>query len=189
MDILSQLWLPILVSAAAVWMASALAWMALPHHKKDWKGLPDEAAFFRAFDGLNIPQGNYGFPHCGDKSRMKDPEVKRRMEAGQMGILSVFGKMNMGKNMVITFVVYLAISVFVAYIGAAAVKRGAGFSEAFRVLGTAGVLAYAFGHIPNGVWFGHYPRAILMCVLDGVVYGLITGAVFAAMWPAAVGMG
>jgi len=185
MEILAQLWLPILVSAAAVWVASAAAWMALPHHKKDWKPMPDEAAFFRAFDSLNIPQGNYGFPYCGDKSRMKDPEVKRRMEAGQMGLLTVFGKMSMGRNMVITLLVYLAISLFVAYIGAAAVKPGASFTEAFQVLGTAGVLAYAFGHIPGAVWFGQYPRAILMCVLDGVVYGLITGAVFAGMWPGA----
>jgi hypothetical protein len=183
MELLSQLWLPIIVSAVAVWVASAVAWMALPHHKKDWRPMPDEAAFFRAFDSLKFPPGNYGFPDCKDKAKRNDPEVKRRWEAGEMGLLSIWGKMSMGRNMVVTFIVYLAISFFVAYIGAAAVKPGATFSQAFQVLGAAGVLAYAFSHIPGSVWFNHYPRAILMCVLDGIVYGLITGAVFAAMWP------
>jgi len=183
MEFLTQLWLPIVVSAAAVWVASAVVWMALPHHKKDWKAMPDEAAFYRAFDTLKIPPGNYGFPECKNKAQRSDPEVKRRWEAGEMGLLSVWGKVNMGRNMVVTFIVYLAISLFVGYIGKHGVKPNASFSEAFQVLGTAGVLAYAFGHIPQGVWFAQYPRAILMCVLDGIAYGLITGAIFAAMWP------
>jgi hypothetical protein len=37
--------------------------------------------------------------------------------------------------------------------------------------------------MPNNIWFGTPKRAILMDVLDGVVYGLITGAVFGALWP------
>jgi len=183
MELLAHLWLPILVSAAAVWVASALAWMALPHHKKDWKALPDEGAFYRSLEALGIPPGNYGFPDCKDAAKRKDPEVKKRWEAGQVGLLSVWGKVSMGKNMVLTFLVYLVIAFFVAYIGQAAVKPGATFGQAFRVLGSVGVVAFSFGHIPNALWFGHYPRAILMCVLDGIVYGLIMGAIFAAMWP------
>lgn len=35
MDLLS-LWLPILLSAAVVWIVSAIVWMALPHHKQDF---------------------------------------------------------------------------------------------------------------------------------------------------------
>ena len=37
-----SLWLPVLVAAAAVWIASAIVWMALPHHKKDFSKLPSE---------------------------------------------------------------------------------------------------------------------------------------------------
>jgi hypothetical protein len=187
MELLSQLWLPILVSAAAVWVASAIVWMALPHHKKDWSPMPDEAAFYQAFDSLKFPPGNYGFPDMKDKARCKDPEVKRRWEAGEMGLLSIWGKVSMGRNMVVTFVVYLVISLFVGYIAqlALANKPGAGFKDVFQVAGAAGVLGYAFGHIPGSVWFAAYPRAIAMCVIDGIAYGLITGLVFAAMWPGA----
>ena len=37
-----DLWLPILVSAVIVWIASALIWMALPWHKNDFAKTSDE---------------------------------------------------------------------------------------------------------------------------------------------------
>jgi len=45
MELLIPLWLPILLSAAAVWVISAIACMALPHHKQDFIGLPDADGF------------------------------------------------------------------------------------------------------------------------------------------------
>jgi hypothetical protein len=39
-----SLWLPIVVSGVALFFASWAAWMLLPHHKPEWKGLPDENA-------------------------------------------------------------------------------------------------------------------------------------------------
>lgn len=183
MDLLAQLWLPILLSAAAVWIASAIIWMALPHHTGDFKGLPDEAAFTDALRRLGIRPGNYGFPHCGSRAQSKDPEFEKRWKEGPVGHISVWGQMNMGRNMVLTFLVYLVVSFFIAYLTAEALARGAPFAKVFQIAGTAGVLAYCFAFIPNGIWFGHYPRAIAMNVIDGVVYGLITGAIFAWLWP------
>ena len=45
---IGALWLPILLSAIAVWVASAIIWMAMPHHKSDFRKLPDEDAALRA---------------------------------------------------------------------------------------------------------------------------------------------
>ena len=45
MEHLIPLWLPILVTAAVVWVISAIVWMALPHHKQDFIRLPDEDGF------------------------------------------------------------------------------------------------------------------------------------------------
>ena len=39
---IGALWLPILLSSIAVWMASALFWMVSPHHKSDYVRFPDE---------------------------------------------------------------------------------------------------------------------------------------------------
>jgi hypothetical protein len=39
-----SLWLPILLSAIAVWVASAINWMVMPHHESDYRKFPDEDA-------------------------------------------------------------------------------------------------------------------------------------------------
>lgn len=181
---LAQLWLPILVSAAAVWIASAIVWMALPHHSKDFIGLPDEDAFMDFLRRAGINKGNFGFPYCADKAQYKDPAFQKKWEEGPCGFLTVLGKFSMGRNMILTFVVFLVVSLFIAYLGAVALPRGAGFREVFRFLGAAGILAYAFAFLPNGIWFGQAPRAILNYILDGIGYGVVTGLVFAWLWPA-----
>jgi hypothetical protein len=185
MDMLIHLWLPIVASAAAVWMASAIAWTALPHHKGDHKRLPDEAGFTAALRPLKLAPGNYLFPYCEHNAQRKDPEFVKRFTEGPTGIISLWGpmNMNMGRNMGLSFLVYLVVSVLIGYLGAATLKPGADHAHVFQVLGTAGVLGYSFAFLPGGIWFGQYPRAMVMGVLDGIAYGLITGGVFALLWP------
>jgi hypothetical protein len=55
--------------------------------------------------------------------------------------------------------------------------------KVFQFVGTAGILTYGTANILNGIWFG---RKMVADIIDGVAYGLITGAIFAALWPAAV---
>mgnify|MGYP003598097010 CR=1 FL=1 len=54
MEFLTHLWLPIVASAAAVWIASCLAWMVVGHHKKDWKAIPSEADFIQTVKRMGI---------------------------------------------------------------------------------------------------------------------------------------
>lgn len=183
MDMLLSLWLPIALSAVAVWIASAIAWTVLPHHSGDMKGLPDENAFIAALRQLGIPPGRYGFPHCGSHKAGKDPEFQKKWKEGPAGELTVWRQVNMGRNLLLTFLVHLLISFFVGYIASASLARGASFGEVFQIAATAGVLGHAFGHLPNGIWFQHGRNAMIACLADGVAYGLITGAVFALLWP------
>ncbi|MBL8746499.1 MAG: hypothetical protein JNK58_09110 [Phycisphaerae bacterium] len=187
MEFITALWMPIVLSAVAVWIASALGWMVVGHHKKDWIGLPNEDAFTSAVRALNLPPGNYGFPHAEDCHKaMKDPEFQNKWKNGPVGLVQIWKPDgSMAKPMLLTFIVYLVTGVLIAYLGWNAFRgESPSFAAAFRVLGTAGILAYTISHIPSGIWFQSYPRAILMCIIDGVIYGLITGAIFAAMWPA-----
>ncbi len=39
---LTSLWLPILLSAIIVWIASAAVWTVMPHRKNEWKGVSNE---------------------------------------------------------------------------------------------------------------------------------------------------
>ena len=59
------------------------------------------------------------------------------------------------------------------------------FREAFRVTGTAGIMAYVLGMFPHAIWFGRSGRNVLMDLIDGVVYGAITGLIFGLLWPTA----
>lgn len=184
MDFLTNLWLPIVVSAAAVWVASALAWMLIGHHQKDWIGLPDEAGTISKLAG--IPPGNYGFPHAADRKQCKDPEFQKKWEQGPAGMLSIWPKISMGRNMVLTLITYLVVSTLIGYVAWLVQGSFGGDKLAmFRILGAIGVLSYAFAFIPNNIWFAAYPRAIVMNIIDGVVYGLITGGVFTLLWPKA----
>ena len=183
---LLDLWLPIVASAVAVFFTSFISWMVLPFHHKEWGGVPDESGFLQTLRRMEIPPGLYCFPHCPDPSQMKDPEVRKRLNEPPVGLLHLWShRRSMPMCLLGSFLVNLVVSVFVAYLAAAALAPGAGFAGVFQVAGAAGVLAYAFATIPNNIWFGKPVKSIMLDTADGVAYGLVTGLVFALLWPAA----
>jgi hypothetical protein len=189
MEQLIDLWLPILLSGVAVWFASALFWMVLPHHHKDMGPLPDEDAFIASLKSLGVTPGSYSFPHCADNAARKDPELMRKWKEGPAGFMTIMGKMSMGRNMVLSVLVYLLVSVFVAYLASEAREPGAGFGDVFQVAASAAIMAYLFGWMGGAIWFGMSKNAWIANVIDSVAYGLITGAIFALMWPGAPAVG
>ena len=50
---LTALWLPILLSALAVYIASSLIWTVIQYHGSDWRKLPDEDAARSTLKGVN----------------------------------------------------------------------------------------------------------------------------------------
>jgi hypothetical protein len=184
MDLLIPLWLPILLSAAIVWVISAVVWMALPHHKRDFIALPDEDGLMEYLRKNGIQPGNYVFPDFRDPKVMKSEKTQKALNEGPVGHLSVWQTpLTMGGKMVATFIVYLVVSTLIAYLTRVALPGPAPFTKVLQVAGTAGILAYCFSFIPNAVWFGSYKRTIVANFVDGIVYGLITGAIFAWRWP------
>ena len=184
MELLLPLWLPILLSAAAVWIVSIIFGMALPHHKRDFIGLPDEDGFMDYIRGSGIKPGNYLFPDFRDPKSMKSEKVQKALKEGPVGHLSVWQTpVTMGGKMVATFIVYLVVSTLIAYLTRVALPGPAEFAKVFQIAATAGILAYSFSFIPNALWFGAYRRTIIASFIDGIVYGLITGAIFAWRWP------
>ena len=82
---LISLWLPILLSGVALHVASAVAWMVLPHHKAEWTGLRDEAGFAGRLQELNLAPGQYLFPHASTSAEMKSEEFQERMREAPGG--------------------------------------------------------------------------------------------------------
>jgi hypothetical protein len=189
MELLLPLWLPILLSAAAVWIVSIVASMALPHHKGDFIGLPasQEDGLMEYLRGSGIKPGNYLFPDFRDPRAMKSTQVQKALNEGPVGHLSVWKTpLTMGDKLAATFIVHFVVSTLIAYLTRIALPgppAAAPFAKVFQVAATAGILAYCFSFLPSAIWWGSYKRTIVANVIDGIVYGAITGAIFAWRWP------
>jgi hypothetical protein len=178
---LSSLWLPIILSGIALFFASFAAWMLLPHHKPEWTGLPNEDAVLNSLRTTDVKPGQYMFPYVCKPEELKTEEFKRRREAGPTGTLTVWKKPpNMGVNMLCTVLFFTIANFVIAYLAAMVLPPGTDFMKVLRFVGTAGILTYGTANILNGIWFG---RKMLADIIDGVAYGIITGLIFAALWP------
>lgn len=185
MDFLLQLWLPIAVSAAAVFVMSSIIWMASPLHKHDYKDPGDkEETILSMVRGGGFEPGVYFVPWCKGK---KDPAAAEKMKAGPWVLMIVMSQPSFGKSLGMWFFNSLLISLFAGYIGSVTLSHGLGFSEVFQVLGTAALLGYAGYAIPMSTWHGLPWRQLPGRLVDGVIYAAITGAVFAWLWPKAAG--
>lgn len=183
---LGALWLPVLLSAALVFVASSVVWMALPHHRDDFAGVPDEDAVREALSGPDVTPGQYRVPHAPDREAWEGDEMQRKLEEGPVAFLTVVpdGRPSMAKQFVQWFVYAAAVSAVAGYVAAATLPAGAGYLEVFRVTGTVAWVAYGWAYLGDSVWFGRPWGFSAKMVLDALLYGLLTAGVFGWLWPA-----
>src|SRR5215471_15278138 len=115
---ITALWLPILLSAVIVFVASSIIHMVLPLHKSDYRKLPDEDKVLEALRATGLTPGPvYHFPHCTHKD-MKSPDTVERFKRGPVGWITIMpsGAPAMGKFLGQWFVYCVLIGVFVAYL-------------------------------------------------------------------------
>lgn len=183
---LLDLWLPIVCATAVVWIFSFIFWAASPWHKPDVNPLPDQDGFDGAVAGFDLKPGFYMTPCTHDSKEWKEQAFIDRYNRGPWMTLNVFpGKPSMGKNMVLTVLTFLCVSVLVAYLATLGVRAGAEYMHVFRFVAVAAGLGYIFGGIPNDIWFAKPRRWFVTGVIDAVVYALVTAGFFAWMWPEA----
>ena len=117
-----SLWLPILLSAVAVFILSSLIHMVLKYHNTDYKGLPDENKVMDDLRRAGIPAGDYMFPHSTDNKVRNSTEFQDKMKKGPSGVMTIFpaGSNFMGSSLALWFVYCLIVGVFAAYIAARA---------------------------------------------------------------------
>ncbi|MEQ8205237.1 MAG: hypothetical protein RIA65_03605 [Woeseia sp.] len=177
MGILS-LWMPIIASAVIVWFASAIVWMVMPWHKKDWSAVPNEAGARDALKGL--ASGMYMLPYCMDPKQLEDPEVRKKYEDGPIAWITVApnGVPKMGGKLVLSFVSYLLVGVVCAYVLTRTGTVLEDYLQVFRIAGTIAFISYSFAYVQENIWFQRPWSVTARSFLDALIYALLTGGVF-----------
>jgi len=183
---LISLWLPILLAAVVVFLASSVIHMVLPYHRKDLKKLPAEDEVMNALRKFDIPPGDYVMPCAGSPKDMGNPGFVDKMKKGPVAVMTVMpsGPPTMGRNLALWFLYCLAVSIFSAYITGRALTPGAEYLSVFRFAGATAFIGYAVALWQNSIWYRRAWSTTLKSTFDGLVYALLTAGFFGWLWPA-----
>ncbi len=182
---LDMLWLPILVSSAVVFVVSSAIHMALPWHKNDYRKVPKETEVLDALRPLAIPPGDYMAPHASSMQEMRSPEFAEKMKRGPILVLTAMpnGSTSMVKSLVLWFFYMAVVGVFAAYIAGRALGAGAEYRQVFRFTGTTAFIGYSVALWQMSIWYHRSWVTTIKATVDGLVYALLTAAVFGWLWP------
>jgi len=179
------LWLPILVSAVIVFVASSIVHMVLPVHRSDYRKLPKEDEIMAALRVFDIPPGDYLVPCGSGPASMKDPAFLERMKKGPVALMTFrrTGPPSMGPSLALWFVYCVVVGIFAAYIAGRALPSGANYLQVFRFAGCVAFIGYALALWQNTIWFNRAWTTTLKSTIDGLIYGLLTAGTFGWLWP------
>ena len=182
---LTSLWLPILLSAVFVFIASSLIHMVFKWHNSDYLKLPNEDEVRDAVRKDSPAPGQYVLPYCADMKAMGSEEMRKKYADGPVGILTLRanGAPKMGSSLLSWFIFLVVVALFAGYIGHVALPAKTHYLTVFRVVGSAAFMAYGLGSLPAAIWMGHPWRAVLKDLADAVIYALLTAGTFGWLWP------
>jgi hypothetical protein len=181
---IASLWLPILLSAVAVFVVSSIIHMFLGYHSADYRKLPAEDEFMAAVRKLDIPPGDYMVPCPTSHAAFKEPAFQEKFKAGPRAVMTVFGPYTgMGAQLGLWFLYALLIGVTAAYISGRALGPGAHYLKVFRFAGATAFYGYALAHLQASIWYKRSWGTTFRNVLDGLIYGLVTAGFFGWLWP------
>lgn len=182
---LMSLWLPIVVSAVIVFVASWIIHMVLTYHRSDFRKLPSEDEVMAALRRFDIPPGDYLMPCAGRPKEMNEPAFVEKMTKGPVAVITIMrsGRPSMAPQLAQWFVYCLVVSVFAAYVAGRALAPGADYLAVFRFAGTTAFVGYSLALWQNTIWSKRHWVVTLKATVDGLVYGLLTGGTFGWLWP------
>jgi len=184
---LHSLWMPVLLSAVFVFIASSIVHMVFQFwHRKDIRAVPDQDKVQDALRPFNIPPGDYMLPHAGSMAAAKTPEFTEKLKKGPVMIFTVLpnGDTGMGKPLALWFLFSVVVSIFAGYIAGRALPAGADYLDVFRFAGATAFVGYSLAYWPMWIWFRRSFTTTLKDTIDGLIYGLITAGTFGWLWPA-----
>ena len=181
-----SLWLPILLSAVAVFIISSLIHMFLGYHKKDFEKLPSEDQVMDDLRKSSIPPGDYMMPYCTDNKERQSQEFKDKMNKGPIALMTVLpaGQMGMASSMIWWFIYCVIVGIIAAYISGHALAPGANYLSVFRFAGCTAFVGYSLALMQNSIWYKRKWSTTIKFMFDGLIYALLTAGFFGWLWPA-----
>jgi hypothetical protein len=181
----ASLCLPILVAAVGVFVASSLIHMVFRWHNADYRKLANQDEVRAALLQGQVTPGQYTLPHCLGPADMNSPDNRQRFVDGPVGfiVLRPAGLPKIGPHLLQWFLLTLAVAATSALIASAVLGRGAAPGAVFRFFAGVSFLAYAAGAVSDGIWKSQPWGAVSKDLLDALIYALVSGAVFAWLWP------
>ena len=181
----TALLLPILISAAIVFIASSIIHMVLKYHESDFGKVPSEDDVMDALRPFSIPPGDYVIPCGGSMEALKDPEYIARTEKGPVAIVTVLpnGKQGMGGSLLLWFFYCILVSIFAAYLTGRALEPGAHYLTVFRFAGTVAFAGHGLALLQNSVWLKRAWSSTIKSIFDALIYALLTAGTFGWLWP------
>jgi len=179
------LWLPILISAAAVFVVSSFIHMAVPWHKGDYRKMPDEDKLMDALRTFNIPPGDYLLPCADNMKHMQSVEFKNKIEKGPIMIATIrpAGNAGMGLNLFLWLIYSVVIGIIAAYVSSRALVGSAVPLQIFRFVGVTSFLGYSGALWQMSIWYRRSWMTTLKSSIDGLIYACVTAAIFVWLWP------
>ena len=185
MTTMLALWLPIVVSAVFVFLASSAIHMLLPWHKGDYQTVPNEAQVTDALRPFAIPPGDYMLPRPAERGDFKSPEYAERVKLGPNIVMTVLpnGQWAMGSTMAKWFVYCVVVSLLAALVATGAQAGTFEPHAAFHFSAITAFIAYSVALWQLSIWYRRSLATTIKATIDGLIYGLITGATFMWLWP------
>jgi hypothetical protein len=183
---IAQLWLPILVTAVLIFIASSLIHMVFKWHNSDYRKLDNEDEVRAAIRAGSATPGQYVIPHCADMKDMAGETMQQKFRDGPVAMLTVKagGPPNMGKALGTWFVFCIAVAALAGCLATGAFPAGKTHAhDAGYLVGVASFLAYFGGSVQMAIWMGKPWRSVSKDLLDSLIYGTISALVFMWLWP------
>lgn len=182
---LTVLWLPILLSAVIVFIASALIHMVLPWHKGDYRSVANEEQVSAALRPFAIPPGDYMLPRPSGSADLKSPEFLERVRQGPNIIMTVLpnAQWSMGRNLSLWFLYCLVVSIIAAWVTGLVAPAGSDYHAVFHFICITSFLGYAVALWQMSIWWRRSWMTTFKATVDGLIYALLTAATFAWLWP------
>jgi hypothetical protein len=182
---IASLWIPILLSAVVVFVASFVLHMLIPFHRSDYQKLPNEDRVVDALRGFGIPPGDYMAPSASGPAAMRDPAFLEKMNKGPVVVATFMpvGPIRMGAQLTQWFVYCVVVSLLAALATSITYRAGANHHSVVHFSALIAFIGYTVAMWQLSIWYHRSWATTLRYTVDGAIYGFLTGLMFGWFWP------